>query len=126
MGKGFRLVRRNTLGEAGVLTLLTRFAPTEAGKTPRTNARLYSMLGRIEEASCSANQALDVTLTMGGTRMRLHSDDVTKINFFSTTWKPPANFNPCVHLRGLTAVVSYRLAKDQSFDGVIWSIEIRR
>ena len=100
--------------------------PPEAGKAPRTTARIYSMLGRMEEASCSANQALDLTLTMGGTRMRLHSDDVTKINFFSTTWKPPANFNPCVHLRGLTAVVSYRLVKDQSFDGLIWSIEIRR
>jgi len=107
-------------GDAGSAT------PTEAGKAPRTNARLYSMLGRMEEVACSANQALDLTLTMGGTRMRLHSDDVTRINFFSTTWKPPANFNPCVHLRGLTAVVSYRLAKDQSFDGVIWSIEIRR
>jgi hypothetical protein len=84
------------------------------------------MLGRMEEVSCSTNQELDMTLTMGGTRMQLHSDDVTKINFSSTTWKPPANFNPCVHLRGLTAVVSYRLVKDQSFDGVIWAIEIRR
>src|SRR5260370_12175910 len=41
--------------------------PPEAGKTPRTNARLYSMLGKMEEVSCSTNQAIEVTLTMGRT-----------------------------------------------------------
>src|SRR5947209_10895437 len=40
--------------------------PTEAGKTPRTNARRYSMTGRMEEVSCSATHALHLTLTMSG------------------------------------------------------------
>lgn len=100
-------------------------AAPDAKQPPRTEGRLYSMLGQIEELTCS-KQAMDLTLAMSGIRMRLHSDDVTKIRFQSATWKPPANFNPCIHLKGLTAEISYHLMQGKSYDGTISTIEMRR
>ncbi len=101
-------------------------ATPSADKPGRNNERGYSMLGKMDAVSCSSNGAMDLTLEMGGIQMKLHADDITQVKFVSATWKPPANFNPCVHLKGLTAEISYRLVQGKSFAGIISTIEIRR
>ncbi len=84
------------------------------------------MFGRITEVNCATPPAMELTLSAGGITMRLHAKNYFKVEYLSSTWKPPANFNPCVHLKGLSAQASYTLVQGQAYDGEIVSIEIRK
>ena len=84
------------------------------------------MFGRLTQISCAAPPAMELTLSAGGLTMRLHATNYFKVDYLTTSWKPPANFNPCTHLKGLSAQISYTLAQGQAYDGEIVSIEVRR
>ena len=105
-------------------------ASRAASTTPQTatgapGGRRYGMFGKITQISCTP-PAMEVSLTVGGLTMRLHAADALKVDYLTTSWKPPANFNPCKHLKDLTAQVTYRLTPGQPYDGEIVSIEVRR
>jgi len=100
---------------------------TAAPASGRVNsARRYAMFGKITKLTCSA-PAMELTLTMGALSLRLRAADALKVEYLaSSAWRPPANFNPCKHLKDLTAQVSYTLAQGQPYDGEIVSIEVQR
>ncbi len=104
--------------------------PPEASRPAQPSSvastRLYSSFGRITEVTCSSPTAMNLTLNLGGMVMRLRAPNYFKIEYLTTAWKPPANFNPCLHLKGLSAKLSYTLAQAQDYDGEIVSIEVRK
>ena len=99
---------------------------TPPGAAGTSSARRYAMFGRLTQISCAAPPAMELTLSAGGLTMRLHATNYFKVDYLTTSWKPPANFNPCTHLKGLSAQISYTLAQGQAYDGEIVSIEVRR
>jgi hypothetical protein len=107
-----------------------RNRPAESTQVPASVAeakpRLYSALGKITEVSCASPPAMNLTLTLGALVMRLHATNFFKVDYLTTSWKPPANFNPCTHLKGLSAQLSYKLVQGQDYDGEIASVEVRK
>lgn len=104
----------------------TTNSQTLPGPPAPAKTRLYSAFGKITEVNCATPPAMDLTLSLGGLVMHLHATNYFKLDYETTSWKPPAKFNPCVHLKGLSAQLSYTLARDKSYDGEIVSIEIRK
>lgn len=96
------------------------------GAVGPTSARRYSAFGTITQLSCARPPALELTLNLGAMVIRLHAANFSKVDYLTTTWKPPANFNPCAHLNGRSAQVSYTLVQGQPYDGEIVSVEIRK
>jgi len=86
----------------------------------------YGMFGKIAEVVCEQPAEMYLTLTMHSITMKLHATNYFKIEYLTTRWQPPPKFNPCVHLKGLTAKVSYKLVQGQTYDGEITSIEVQR
>jgi len=104
--------------------------PAESIQTPasvaETKARRYSAFGKITEVSCASPPAMNLTLSLGALVVRLHATNLFKVDYLTTSWKPPANFNPCTHLKGLSAQLSYALVQGQDYDGEIASVEVRK
>lgn len=83
--------------------------------------------GRIAAVSCSAPAVLDLTLDFGsGLTLRLRAPNYHKVEFLTLRWVPPANFNPCVHIRGLPAEVAYALVEGRPYAGEILSVTIQK
>ena len=70
--------------------------------------------------------AMILTLGIGGHSMNLHATNYFKVDYLTTAWKPPAGFNPCKHLKDLSALISYTLVQGRPYDGEIVSIEVRK
>lgn len=103
--------------------------PTEDGpKLPSASGSSvsYGMFGKITDVTCEQPAEMYLTLTMHGITMKLHATNYFKLEYLTTRWQPPPKFNPCVHLKGLTAQVSYKLAQGQAYDGEITSIEVQK
>jgi len=81
--------------------------------------------GWVVAVSCNRS-SLELTLqgTLGN--LRLHSDDYPKIEYPPTSWTPPQPFDPCQHLQGHRAAISYRQYGGSPYDGEIVSIEVRK
>jgi tetratricopeptide (TPR) repeat protein len=99
---------------------------TVPGPAATGKARLYSATGKITEVHCTVPTEMDLTLSVGAIVMHLHAANYFKVDYETTSWKPPKDFNPCVHLKGLSAQLSYRLLHGKSYDGEIVSIEVRK
>jgi hypothetical protein len=59
-------------------------------------------------------------------KLRLHASNYFKIELVMTTWKLPEGFNPCQHLQGHVAAISYRSFEGSAYDGEIVSVEVRK
>src|SRR2546426_11922139 len=99
---------------------------TPPGAAGTSSARRYAMFGRLTQISCAAPPAMELTLSAGGLTMRLPAANYFNVDYLTKSWKPPANFNPCTHLKGLSAQISYTPAHGPAYDGEIVSIEVRR
>jgi hypothetical protein len=107
----------------------TEASPQPAQPAPSPEAakpRLYSAFGKITAVACSAPPAMELVLNLGALVLRLHAPNYFKVDYLTAAWKPPANFNPCLHLKGLSAKLSYTLVQGQDFDGEIVSLEVRK
>jgi len=94
--------------------------PAAAGK-----GRLGWSVGKIVAVSCAATPNLELTLQGTLRKLRLHASNYSTIEFLTTSGKPPDSFNPCQHLQGHTAAISYRSFDGSAYDGEIVSIEVR-
>jgi tetratricopeptide (TPR) repeat protein len=100
---------------------------TPAGQpAPATKGKPGWSTGKIVAVSCKAAPALDLTLQGTLSKLRLHAGNYFKIEFLTTSWKPPEGFNPCQHLQGHTAAISYRSFDGSAYDGEIVSVEVRK
>lgn len=82
-----------------------------------------SASGKISNVRCDG-VALNLTLGMGGYTLDLHAGNFMRIEFYSLSWKPPANFNPCRDLTGHRAKINYTPVKGASYGGVITRLEL--
>jgi Tfp pilus assembly protein PilF len=82
--------------------------------------------GKIVAVSCKAAPALELTLQGTVSKLRLHASNHFKMEFVTTSWKPPDPFSPCQHLQGREAAISYRSFEGSAYDGEIVSVEVRK
>lgn len=82
--------------------------------------------GKVIAVSCKTSPQLELTLQGALAKLRLHAPNYFKIEFLTSAWKPPAPFNPCEHLQGHQAAISYRSFKGSPYDGEIVSVEVRK
>jgi tetratricopeptide (TPR) repeat protein len=100
---------------------------TPAGQpAPAAKGKPGWSTGKIVAVSCKAPPALELTLQGTLRKLRLHAGNYFQIEFPTTSWKPPDSFNPCQHLQGLTAAISYRSFDGSAYDGEIVSVEVRK
>ncbi len=88
---------------------------------PTSSAR-----GTIREVDCPAGPVLVLTLVTGAQTLRLHANNSYQLEYQSLNWQPPPHFNPCTDLKGLPAEITFRLLKDQPYDGEIVAITVRK
>jgi hypothetical protein len=69
---------------------------------------------------------MDLTLEYLGDRFTLHADNYYKVEYLTTRWQPPPNFNPCEHLKGRQVNVEYRVVTGKPYAGEIVSLQVRR
>lgn len=82
--------------------------------------------GKVVAVSCKTPPQLELTLQGALNKVRLHAPNYFKIDFLTSVWKPPDPFNPCEHLQGHQAAITYRSFKGSPYDGEIVSVEVRR
>jgi tetratricopeptide (TPR) repeat protein len=85
-----------------------------------------SIEGTIVSAVCSAPSVLDLGVVEGGASTKLHSENFLRIEYYGADWQPPKDFQPCKHLVGLRARVTYRVVTSRPFAGEILAIEVRK
>ncbi len=95
------------------------------GSTPRAQQRRTTVSGKIADVTCGPPAALLMSLTTSDKSVLLHSANYFKIEFYSTGWKPPEDFQPCLHLNGLTVKVTYDPAEGKSYVGEIVLVEVK-
>ncbi len=82
--------------------------------------------GKVTAVSCKNTPNLELTLQGALNKLRLHAPNYFKIEFLTTSWKPPDPFNPCEQLQGHQAAIAYRSFKGSPYDGEIVSVEVRK
>ncbi len=80
--------------------------------------------GRVAALSCQG-KTLDLTLEYYGFKISLHAEDVTKIEFTSSS-NLPKNFDPCVGLKGRSVKAEYTIVKRKRYAGEIVSLELEK
>ncbi|MBI3484445.1 MAG: DUF1570 domain-containing protein [Acidobacteria bacterium] len=95
-----------------------------------------SVEGTILATACPGGNSLDLTIVAGGLSPRpveqsgatfkLHSANYLNIEFYGAEWQPPKDFQPCKHLVGLRARVTYRVTLSQPVANEILSIEVKK
>lgn len=111
---------------ASAETPVANTQPAPPAAAAGATGRRYSMFGRITQVNCAKSPEMELTLSMGGIVMRLRAASFFKVDYLTTSWNPPANFNPCAHLKGLSAEITYTLAQGQPHDGEIISVEVKK
>jgi tetratricopeptide (TPR) repeat protein len=98
--------------------------PGEQRSASKPAGRAALATGKITGVSCKAFE-LTLTLKMQGYSLDLHARNYMNIEFYSTNWQAPDNFNPCKHLDGLPAQIKYTPVKGASYGGEIITIDVR-
>lgn len=94
-------------------------------KTPSRPARRASLVGKIVDVTCGPPAILMMAVRTADGSVSLHANNYFKIEFYTLTWKPPDDFQPCLHLTGLSVKVTYEAVDGQSYIGEITNIEVR-
>ncbi len=94
-----------------------------AGETPGGGLRA-AVEGKIVELSCTPRGELKLTLDLPSYKLELHADDYQRIEFLPSDPNTPSSFDPCKHLRGMKARITYAIGEPHA--GEIASIELRK
>ena len=81
--------------------------------------------GRVSSLSCTG-AVLNLSLDFGGIAIQLRAPKYAEVEYLTTSWTPPADFNPCVHLRGHAAEVKYRAVEGRNYVGEVLSVEVKK
>ena len=101
----------------------TATAPEETEKPPTGPVKAAE--GKIADESCSRFE-IYLTVANGAKQLKLHARNYAKVEFWTDGWAAPANFNPCVDLKGIVVRVSFTSADGAETDGEIQKIEVLR
>lgn len=130
---GPRLERR-TEPDAKPATISAPPAATRTEPVPPTasapplfagSTKVYSMFGTITTVNCAASPQIQITLKSENILMKLHADDLAKLEIKSAGSTTPAKGTTCSSLRGRTALISYLLVSQRAWDGEIKAVEFR-
>ncbi len=91
----------------------------------RPPSRRSTVEGKVAEVTCGPPAAIFIAVTAGGKFVILHADNYFKIEFYSTNWKPPENFQPCQHLTGLMLKITYHAVAGKPYVGDIVLVEVK-
>lgn len=83
-----------------------------------------SIEGLLADVACSGTAALELNVEHAGKSTALHADNFLRIEYYGAEWQPPKDFQPCKHLAGLRARVTFQIVMGQPFAGKIISIEV--
>jgi len=100
--------------------------PRDTGQAAAPGDANISLEGSILSVACPSGNALDMTVERSGATFKLHSTNYLNIEFYGAEWQPPKDFQPCKHLAGLRARVTYRVTFSQPVANEIVSIEVRK
>jgi len=100
-------------------------AGASATRAPTTSGRRYTASGKIVQVKCSAPEMVVTTVSATGFIVKLHAANYFKVEYLTTSWEPPKNFNPCVHLKGRSADFTYSLAVGKPYDAEVISIAVK-
>jgi tetratricopeptide (TPR) repeat protein len=79
--------------------------------------------GRVVQLECGDAEML-LRLDVEGRRVTLHAANFFQLAYLTTTWKAPADFNPCTHLKDRRLRVGYGPPGAAGAEGEIVSIEV--
>ena len=102
-------------------------SPTSAPVPPlfAESTKVYSMFGTIATVNCAGAPQIQITLKAANITMKLHADDLAKLEIKSEGSAAPAKGTICSSLRGRTALISYLLVSQKAWDGEMKSVEFR-
>jgi tetratricopeptide (TPR) repeat protein len=107
--------------ESAAAAAAARAAPV----LPAGSSKAGWSTGQVVAVSCHG-PALELILQGTFSKLRLHSSDYLKVEIAKTDEKSPPPFDPCQHLQGRQAAISYRQYDGSPYDGEIVSIEVRK
>ncbi len=109
---------------------LQRTAPStnarDAGQAAAPGDANVALEGRILSVACPGGNSLEMTVEQSGATFKLHSTNYLTIEYYGAEWQPPKDFQPCTHLAGLRARVTYRVTLSQPSVNEIVFIEVRK
>ncbi len=82
--------------------------------------------GIIKEVKCSTPAALDLTLIASGRVFSLHTDNYYKVDYRALNFTPTRELQPCSHLRGMSARITYFRSEARANEGEIIAVEVRK
>jgi tetratricopeptide (TPR) repeat protein len=102
-------------------------SPAAAAAPPArfSEAKIYSMVGTITDATCTSASEIQLTLKSLTILMKLHAVDMAKLPVKSATAGAAAKISSCAGLKGRNVRVSYNLVLDKTWDGEMQEVEFR-
>lgn len=89
------------------------------------STKVYSMFGTIAAVNCASAPQVQITLKAANITMKLHANDLAKLEIKSEGATAPAKGTTCSSLRGRTALISYLLVSQRAWDGEIRTVDFR-
>jgi tetratricopeptide (TPR) repeat protein len=102
---------------------LTAPPQTQCGAGPKRQVFGSGVEGWIASVTCRGKTMI-LALDVAAYRLNLRSADYFETGFQTSGWKPPKDFDPCLHLKGRRAIVIYRAVRGKGYNGEILSIEV--
>ncbi len=104
-----------------------RSAPPPRTRHTAATGSSASIEGRITALACADPARMEITLAIGAYTLKLRSLNYFKVEYLlGGTWAPPANFNPCLHLKGLLVKAAYTTLLNQPQAGELISVEVKK
>jgi hypothetical protein len=73
---------------------------------------------------CRNPAILELTVAVSSGQVKYKASDLRKVDFFSSTWQPPRDFDACRDLKDLRVRIAYKPSTDARFAGEIVTVEI--
>ena len=86
----------------------------------------HSLVGVVGQVTCSYPSVLEFEVEGVKSRVKVYSNDFTKIDFTVVGLTFNGSMNPCKDLNGMKAQVQYAETSDKSVDGQVFAIELRK
>jgi tetratricopeptide (TPR) repeat protein len=86
----------------------------------------HSATGVIHQVSCGNAASIEFRLDGGKKPLSVYSNDFTRIDLSAFGMAPNSTINPCKDFEGKKARIQYAEAADNSVDGQVIAIELRR
>ncbi len=102
----------------------TKAGPSQSPTASPPTGKRVTLIGQISDVTCEGF-ALHLDVISSGQTQKLYARNYARIEYLSLGWEPPKNFNPCDHLKGHRARITFVAAENRADPGEIVEIEVR-